>query len=131
MDSSSSDPKWPKKIIPYVGTAVRGDMRFPRPELEAEFDSALTRTDGGKLFGLRRIGKSSETVACAERLQKLGWKVIEEDAQGKTSEAELLYAILGKMQTQSFGDRVLQAVFNDNAIASGAREALKRFGSAT
>ncbi len=131
MDSSSGDPKWPKKIIPYVGTAVQGDMRFPRPELETEFDSALIRTNGGKLFGLRRTGKSSETLACAERLRKLGWKVIEEDAQGKTSEAELLYAILGQIQTQSFGDRILQAVFNDNAIASGVREALKRWGSAT
>lgn len=131
METSEQDTSRPQKVIPYVGTAVRGARRFPRPELEAEFDSALTRTNGGRLFGLRRTGKSSEAVACAERLRTLGKKVIEVDAQGKTSEADLLYAILGQIQTQSFGDRILQAVFNDTAIASGAREALRRFSPAS
>lgn len=100
-------------------------MRFPRPELEAEFDSALTRTNGGTLFGLRRTGKSSEAVACAERLRGLGEKVIEEDAQGKTSEAELLCAVLGQLRVQGISDRLLKFISSDSAVPAGVREAIK------
>ena len=126
MDSSeSSNRKWPTKIIPHVGQAVRGERRFPRPELEAEFDSALTRTNGGMLFGLRRTGKSSEAAACAERLRKLGKKVIEEDAQGKTSEAELLSAIFGQLRVQGRSDQLLKFISSDSAIPAGVREAIR------
>ncbi|MBM4257751.1 MAG: hypothetical protein FJ147_17900 [Deltaproteobacteria bacterium] len=125
MEEEHHDPTWPEKVTPHIGQAVRGEMRFPRAELEAEFDSALTRTNGGMLFGLRRTGKSSEAVACAERLRKLGKKVIEEDAQGKTSEAELLCAILGQLQVQGIGGRLLRFISGDSAIPAGVREAIK------
>ncbi|MBI3799436.1 MAG: hypothetical protein HY268_21020 [Deltaproteobacteria bacterium] len=125
MNSATGNLKWPQKITPHIGQAVRGEMRFPRPELEAEFDSALTRTNGGMLFGLRRTGKSSEAAACAERLRGLGKKVIEEDAQGKTSEAELLCAILGQLRVQGISDRLLQFISSDSAIPAGVREAIK------
>ncbi len=127
MDSANDTPKWPTKIIPHFGQAVRGEMRFPRPELEAEFDSVLTRSNGARLFGLRRTGKSSEAVACAERLRKLGKKVIEEDVQGTTSEVGLLYAILQRFSAQGFGDRILQFISGDNSISLVARKALEQF----
>jgi hypothetical protein len=66
MNSVAGSPGWPKAITPHVGTAVQGEKRFPCPVLEAEFDSVLTRGNGGTLFGLRRIGKSSEAMACAQ-----------------------------------------------------------------
>jgi hypothetical protein len=125
MNSATGSPKWPQKITPHTGQAVRGEMRFPRPELEAEFDSALTRTNGGMLFGLRRTDKSSEAAACAERLRRLGKKVIEEDAQGKTSEAELLCAILGQLRVQGISDRLLKFISSDSAIPAGVRETIK------
>ena len=131
MPPADSRPAWPEAITPHIGMAVQGDQRFPRPALEAEFDSALTRGNGGTLFGLRRIGKSSEAVACAQRLGHMGYKVIAEDVQGKTSEAELLCAVLGQMRAYNFGDRVLQWISNDSAIAAGTREAIKLFSTNT
>jgi len=105
-----------KKIIPYVERLYEA-ICAPTPRAEAEFDSALIRTNGGKCSGYVRTGKSSETVACAERLRKLGWKVIEEDAQGKTSKPNCS-TLLRANTNAKFGDRILQAVFNDTSIAS-------------
>lgn len=85
MSAADSQPKWPQAITPHIGMAVHGGQRFPRPALEAEFDSAMTRSNGGTLFRLRRIGKSSEAMACAQRLQHMGYKVIAEDVQGLNS----------------------------------------------
>ena len=41
----------------------------------------MTRTNGARLFGLRRVGKSSEATACCERLRKAGYIVVREDAK--------------------------------------------------
>jgi AAA+ ATPase superfamily predicted ATPase len=101
-------------------------MRFPRPELEAEFDSALTRTNGGMLFGLRRTGKSSEAVACAKRLRKLGKRVIEEDVQGTTSEAELLSAIFGQLRVQGISDRLLKFISSSSPRTSEKSKSTSR-----
>src|SRR5580658_1209881 len=52
----------------YFGTgAGKRGGRFDRPWLNAEFDDALDRGNGGRLFGLRRVGKSTEAEACILR----------------------------------------------------------------
>ena len=78
-------------LEPHIGTKVTDvdRRRFPRQLLDRKFDSLMLQSNGATLFGLRRIGKSTEAGACCERLRAAGWYVVEEDAQGKTSVGEL------------------------------------------
>ena len=115
-----------KSIKPHYGSVVYGSQRFTRPELEAEFDSALLGGNGALLFGLRRIGKSTEAAACAERLRDQGLTVIEIDTQGLTSEADLLLRICANLPTQGWGAKIIKAISDDSAIATGVRTALQQ-----
>jgi hypothetical protein len=125
-DDNSTAPFFLQSIIPHVGTEVTGDKFFWRKALEAEFDSAMTRTNGAKLFGLRRTGKSSEAAACCQRLRDAGYVVIKEDAQGKGSEVELLQAILKQLPAKGMKERVTQFITDDNSISKVAREWLNK-----
>lgn len=117
------------EIPPYYGTIASGRARFPRPALEAELDSLLERSNGARLFGLRRIGKSTEARACIDRLKqrKKEWVFIELDAQGCASEARLVQDFLSALPSKNLADRITQAVTGDGMIAKGAREALQKF----
>lgn len=117
-------------VIPYVGTGgVTGKHRFPRGRLERRFDSVMATTSGGKAFGLRRTGKSSEIKACRERLatQYPDWVVLELNAEGYDSEARLLRDILESLPSKGWMGKVAALVSADNAIAQGARDAIKKF----
>ena len=105
---------------------MRGNQRFSRPEIGAEFDSVLLGGNGAKLFGLRRLGKSTEAVACAERLRTKGLAVVEIDTQGLVSEADLLMRLFASLPAKGWGDRVFQAIAGDGNIATVAREALRQ-----
>lgn len=117
---------FPSKITPHIGTEVTGDKFFPRKALAEEFDSAMTRTNGAKLFGLRRIGKSSEAAACCERLQEKGFVVVKEDAQGMATEVDLLFAILRKLPTDGLYARAIKLVADNNAITKTARDMISK-----
>jgi hypothetical protein len=116
----------PAAVEPHYGSTVRGRQRFSRPEIGAEFDSVLLGGNGAKLFGLRRMGKSTEAVACAERLRTQGLTVVEIDTQGLVSEADLLMRLFASLPAKGWGDRVLQAIGGDGNIAAVAREALRQ-----
>ncbi len=116
------NPDRPRLTVkPHYGNYVTGDRRFPREDLEAEFDTAIMGGSGGSLFGLRRIGKSSEAAACAQRLRKNGTKVLEIDVQGKDSEGALLLDIISGLPHDGLGGRVVRAITQSKTIAEGAR----------
>lgn len=119
-------------IPPFIGTNVTGEQRYSRPELEAEFDSAMTHSNGARLFGLRRIGKSTEALACVERLSGANPAplLVQLDAQGCTSETKLLLDFLKALPEKTLLDRLTQAVGSDSTIAQGVREALKKLSGA-
>lgn len=111
----------------HYGSTVRGPQRYRRPEIEERFDSTMLGSNGAKMFGLRRIGKSTEAVACADRLRAAGHTVIEIDTQGMVSEADLLMRLHGGLPPHSaWGNRLLKAIAGEGAIAAAAREALKQ-----
>lgn len=115
-------------IPPHYGTMVTGDARYVRKSLDDEFDSVMTSTNGGMLFGLRRIGKSTEANACVERLRRQHPQtVIYQDAQGCPSETKLLLDILKQLESSSLVTRLTQLVADDNAISATVRDALKKF----
>jgi hypothetical protein len=119
---------------PRFGTAVEGDSRFTRPDLEAQFDHVLAHTNGVRLFGLRRTGKSTEARALCARLHKLepGAHIIEVDAQGMSSEGALVADMLKKVPESAKGlrDRFIQAVGSDEGIPMAVRGALQKFAGA-
>lgn len=125
MDTDDENPGsngYPAAIVPHIGTEVTGDKFFPRQVLAAAFDSAMTRTNGAKLFGLRRIGKSSEAAACCKRLIDAGYIVVREDAEGMTSEVVLLQAILHQLSTKGWGARAIKLISENNFIAKSVRD---------
>lgn len=114
-------------IPPQYGTAVTGQHRFPRPEVEAEFDSVMRHTNGARLFGLRRTGKSTEALACRDRLKAdPAITLVELDAQGCTNEAKLLLDILQALPGKGWRERITQAITADGSIAQAARDALHK-----
>lgn len=107
---------------------VTGEARYARKSLDDEFDSVMTSTNGGMLFGLRRIGKSTEANACVERLRRQHPQtVIYQDAQGCASETKLLLDMLKQLARSSLVTRLTQLVADDNAISATVRDALKKF----
>lgn len=121
-DTDAASNGYPQAVVPHLGTEVTGDKFFPRKDLADAFDSAMTRSNGAKLFGLRRIGKSSEAAACCGRLRKAGCLVVKEDAQGMTSEAALLQAILRQLPADGLHARVMKLIGQDNAITQTVRD---------
>lgn len=74
----------------HYGGAVSGRQKFDRPQLEARFVSRFTGGVGIKMFGLRRIGKSTLRLHLSNTLAAQGRQVAFIDAQGLHSLAEFL-----------------------------------------
>jgi hypothetical protein len=85
----------------------------------------MTRSNGLRLFGLRRIGKSTLLEYCAEELGKKGFHVINIDAQGMNSEEDLLYAILGNLPNNGISDKIFKAISKSTAIPKTIRSAIE------
>lgn len=120
---------------PRFGTAVEGEKRFPRPVLETEFDHLMANTNGTRIFGLRRTGKSTEGRALCDRLRRADPQalVIYIDAQGMESEASLLVDLLKALPERAKGWRAhfFEFLTADQGISHMAREALKKFTGAS
>jgi hypothetical protein len=116
---------YPDSIIPHYGGAAVGDSRFPRHDIETTAMDAMTRSNGLRLFGLRRIGKSTLLEYCAEELGKKGFHVIKIDAEGMNSEEDLLYAILGNLPNNGISDKIFKAISNSTAIPKTIRSAIE------
>lgn len=120
---------------PRFGTAVEGEARFPRPTLEAEFDHLMAHTNGTRIFGLRRTGKSTEGRALCDRLGRTDPEalVIYIDAQGMESEASLLVELLKSLPERAKGwhGRFFEFLAADQGISHVTREALKKFTGAS
>ena len=79
------------------GNAVTGSRRFDRPDLEHKLINTLTQGAGVKMFGLRRIGKSTLRLYAMEQLdaQKRPYAFI--DGQGLQSLSDLLGRLFAAM----------------------------------
>lgn len=72
------------------GNAVTGNQRFSRPDLEARFLRTLTSSAGIKMFGLRRIGKSTLRRLATEHFEREALPCVYIDGQGLHSLGDLL-----------------------------------------
>ena len=110
-----------------IGQAVEGDDRFPRPQLEEKFDTAVQSGCGATLFSLRRIGKSSEVKALQARLREKTEHVLYLDAQGIPDEISFLNELFKMMQKEAppLSRRLIQFL-NENPVSIELMEILNR-----
>lgn len=120
-----SDPL-PDSILPHYGTAAVGASRFPRPQIEIRALDAMTRTNGLRLFGLRRIGKSTLLQYCVDQLRERGIHVIDIDAQGMSLETDLLYGILAELPSEALQSRIFKAISNSSVLPQAIRTGFEK-----
>jgi hypothetical protein len=103
----------------HVGNPVSGERFWPRPDLlEPLVESIHARQESQKLFGLRRIGKSSLMKECALRLERLGWVTVEINAEDFGGVESLFSGLLSKIQDRSLKARVLNAFEQNKYLPS-------------
>ncbi len=83
------------------GNAVSGNQRFNRDALQQKLMRTLQDSVGIKMFGLRRIGKSTMRLYAVEQLQEQNRTVIFVDAQGLHSLEDLIGAIYTALPEQN------------------------------
>ncbi|MDX2102135.1 MAG: hypothetical protein SF002_06305 [Alphaproteobacteria bacterium] len=74
----------------HYGTAVTGEQRFARPALEQRLNEAMQSSNGVKMFGLRRIGKSTLRECAIEELKRQKIPYVSLDGQGLTSLSDFM-----------------------------------------
>lgn len=77
----------------HFGGEVSGEHRFERADLQESFLNALEASAGIKMFGLRRIGKSTLIKFTEEQLILAKKPYIKLNGQGMTSLADFLNAL--------------------------------------
>jgi hypothetical protein len=104
------------------GNAVSGNQRFARPELEARLLRALNSSAGVKMFGLRRIGKSTLRLYATDHFDRTKRPYAYIDGQGMRS----LSDFLSKLSQALPDDKTLfrRAVSFVAGPASGVLEAI-------
>lgn len=112
----------------HYGNAVAGDQRFDRPKLQEKLLRTLASSGGVKMFGLRRIGKSTLRRYVIERMEQAGKPVAFFDAQGLQSIQDLLGDLFGALPRESdLKTRVLGFIAKDSPV----RNALEALASGT
>lgn len=112
----------------HYGNAVSGNQRFDRPELQHKLLRTLTSSGGVKMFGLRRIGKSTLRRYVIEQMETANKPVAFFDAQGLHSIQDWLGALFGALPRESdLKGRVLGFIAKDSPI----RKTLEALASGT
>lgn len=95
-----------KQIRSKIGNPVLGDDFWPRPNVvEPLFDALVKNKGSRRLFGLRRIGKTSVVLELDRRLRAQGGiTVIQLDVQGISRFKDFLHKLLDQIP----GDNRLQ-----------------------
>lgn len=81
----------------HYGQAVNVGQRYPRPGLEASLIKRMTHGTGVKMFGLRRIGKSTMRKVLLEHFAEVGREVYYVDAQGADTLSKFLFQLSPQM----------------------------------
>lgn len=110
----------------FYGNAVNGSARFARPELEAEMIRLLEHGVGIKMFGLRRIGKSTFRLFAEEFMAARGYGLATVNAEGMRSIDQLLFGVFAALprQEQGLRGKFTQWIAGNAALPHGLRVVL-------
>ncbi|MER2518706.1 MAG: AAA family ATPase [Candidatus Accumulibacter phosphatis] len=99
------------------GNAVTGEQRFERPELQDRLMRTLASSGGVKMFGLRRIGKSTLRLYVIEQMQQSRKPCAFVDAQGLHTISDLLAELFRALPQESkLTSRALGLIAKDSPI---------------
>lgn len=99
------------------GNAVSGDQRFDRPDLQNRLMRTLASSGGVKMFGLRRIGKSTLRQYVIEQLHQSGKPCAFVDAQGLHTIQDLLAELFRALPKDSkLTSKALALIAKDSPI---------------
>lgn len=108
----------------HYGNAVAGNQRFDRPELQEKLMRTLGSSGGIKMFGLRRIGKSTLRRYIIEQLTAAKKPVAFLDAQGLHGIHDLLAELFSALPKESnLTGRILGFISKESPVR-GLLEAL-------
>jgi len=106
-------------LVLHYGNAVSGDQRFERPALQEKLLRTMASSGGIKMFGLRRIGKSTLRRFFIEQAEARGQPVVYFDAQGLHSIQDLIGEIFHNLPSDStLTKRALELLAKDSPIRS-------------
>ena len=101
-----------------LGQPVKGDDFWPRPDVvDPIVDHLVQGTANIKMFGLRRIGKSSVLLELEHRLQTAGMTVVHIDAQKHTQFRSLMAEIVEGLPSAGTGED-LRKKFGGNKLVT-------------
>ena len=112
-------------LILQYGNAVTGNQRFDRTALQSKLLRTMDSSGGIKMFGLRRIGKSTLRQYLIEQSEAKGQAVAYFDAQGLHSIQDLIAELFHSLPEDGFAERTLKLIAKDSPIRS-LLEALAR-----
>lgn len=99
------------------GNAVTGAQRFNRPELQQRLMRLLLSSGGIKMFGLRRISKSTLRLYVMEQLQQQGKSFAFIDAQGLHSIEDLIAELFHALPNDlNLTTKVFKLIADDSPI---------------
>ncbi|WP_028313493.1 hypothetical protein [Desulfatibacillum aliphaticivorans] len=87
----------------HYGGPVSGEHCFSRPDLEQKISRFIENGAGVKMFGLRRIGKSTLMQNACQEMRIKGCQVVEIDAQGMRSVDNLLFEVFKALHKEQKG----------------------------
>jgi len=113
-----------------VGNPVIGGDFWPRPDVVDDIHARLTKHEQSvRLFGLRRIGKTSVLLELERRLREGGsLTVVRIDAQAFRRFGDFLAAIVGELPEGRATERLRTAASNNPMLKSLFSAALRKIG---
>ena len=104
-------------LMLHYGNAVSGHQRFDRPRLQDKLLRTMENSGGIKMFGLRRIGKSTLRRYFIEQAEAAGKSIVFFDAQGLHSIQDLIWALFRNLPGDSnLTQRTLGFIAKDSPI---------------
>lgn len=117
---------YPSQLKRHVGNPVSDEFFWPRPDIiDPLLASIVERKESRRMFGLRRIGKSSILKECARLLEKRGFIIVQVDAEGFGGVDQLFTGLLNALRDQTLKARVLDMFARNQALPKKLMESVQ------
>src|ERR1700728_495502 len=114
-----------RALPPHYGSGVSGDYFWPRPDIVDPLVGSLAEGQSHKMFGLRRIGKSSIMLEARRLLEQRQVVVAHVDVQDLNGLHNLLRDLLRSIPDQTFRASLLSGLETNRRLSHGVGSALR------
>jgi len=114
-----------RTLPPHYGSGVSGDYFWPRPEIVGPLVGSLAEGQSHKMFGLRRIGKSSIMLEVKRLLEERQVVVAHVDVQDLNGLHNLLRDLLRSIPDQTFRTTLPSGLETTGRLSHGVVSAIR------